>query len=87
MFVLLQASVAQLEQQLADCESDLVEEKIVSQERKHEAVQCQYQVDICSFILLITFFSFIFVALTWKIRVPPPDILIWKIKIIVVVVN
>ncbi|XP_038573672.1 outer dense fiber protein 2-like isoform X1 [Micropterus salmoides] len=40
----LKASVAQLEQQLADCESDLVEEKIVSQERKHEAVQCQYQV-------------------------------------------
>ncbi|XP_076601738.1 outer dense fiber protein 2-like isoform X3 [Chaetodon auriga] len=40
----LKASVAQLEQQLADCESALAEETVVSQERKHQAEQCQYQV-------------------------------------------
>ncbi|XP_070775004.1 outer dense fiber protein 2-like [Enoplosus armatus] len=40
----LKASVAQLEQQLADCESALVEEKVVSEERKHQAEQCRYQV-------------------------------------------
>lgn len=45
LFVWLQATVAQLERQLADCESALVEETVVSQERKHQAEQCQYQVD------------------------------------------
>ncbi|XP_070830797.1 outer dense fiber protein 2-like isoform X2 [Chaetodon trifascialis] len=40
----LKASVARLEQQLADCESALAEETVVSQERKHQAEQCQYQV-------------------------------------------
>ncbi|XP_029309715.1 LOW QUALITY PROTEIN: outer dense fiber protein 2-like [Cottoperca gobio] len=40
----LKASVAQLELQRADCESALIEEKIVSQERKHHAGLCQYQV-------------------------------------------
>ncbi|XP_067462308.1 outer dense fiber protein 2-like isoform X1 [Thunnus thynnus] len=40
----LKTSVDQLEQQLADCEAALVEEKIVSQKRKHEAEQSQYQV-------------------------------------------
>lgn len=55
-FVWLQASVAQLEQQLADCESELVEEKVASQEKKHQVEQSQYQVDICSLILLFTFY-------------------------------
>ncbi|XP_037643963.1 outer dense fiber protein 2-like isoform X1 [Sebastes umbrosus] len=40
----LKASVAQQEQQLADCESALIEEKIVSQEKKHQTGQSQYQV-------------------------------------------
>ncbi|XP_047446222.1 outer dense fiber protein 2-like isoform X1 [Mugil cephalus] len=40
----LKASVDQLEQHLADCESALVEEKIVSQEKKHQAEQFQCQV-------------------------------------------
>ncbi|KAM7400419.1 hypothetical protein PAMA_004892 [Pampus argenteus] len=40
----LKASVSQLEQQLADCEAALIEEKIVSQEQKHQAEQGQYQV-------------------------------------------
>ncbi|XP_027146235.1 outer dense fiber protein 2 isoform X2 [Larimichthys crocea] len=39
----LKATVAHLERQLADCESALVEETVVSQERKHQAEQCQYQ--------------------------------------------
>ncbi|XP_042285034.1 outer dense fiber protein 2-like isoform X1 [Thunnus maccoyii] len=43
----LKTSVDQLEQQLADCEAALVEEKIVSQKRKHEAEQSQYQVAEC----------------------------------------
>ncbi|XP_059199945.1 outer dense fiber protein 2-like [Centropristis striata] len=42
--VTLKASVAQLEQQLADCESNLIEEKIVSQESKHQAEQSQRQI-------------------------------------------
>lgn len=42
--LLSQESVAQLEQQLTECESALVEEKIVSQEKKHQAEQCHYQV-------------------------------------------
>lgn len=44
LFLYLQASVAQLEQQLADCESALVEEKTLSQERKHQTEQSQCQV-------------------------------------------
>uniref|UniRef100_A0A3Q3K8J0 Outer dense fiber protein 2-like n=1 Tax=Monopterus albus TaxID=43700 RepID=A0A3Q3K8J0_MONAL len=40
----LKASVAQLEQQLAECDSALVEEKVVSQEGKRQAERCQYQV-------------------------------------------
>ncbi|MEQ2172361.1 hypothetical protein GOODEAATRI_020273 [Goodea atripinnis] len=40
----MQASAARLEEQLADCESALVEEKTVSLERKHETKQYQYQV-------------------------------------------
>lgn len=40
----LQASVKKLEQQLADCESALVEEAVVSQERKLQAERAQYQV-------------------------------------------
>ncbi|CAB1437770.1 unnamed protein product [Pleuronectes platessa] len=40
----LEASVARLEQQLNDCESALVEEKLESQERKHQAEQFQCQV-------------------------------------------
>ncbi|XP_061587141.1 outer dense fiber protein 2-like isoform X3 [Cololabis saira] len=40
----LKVSVARLEQELADCESALVEEKIVSQDRTRQAEQCQYQV-------------------------------------------
>lgn len=40
----LQASVKKLEQQLADCESALVEETVVSQERKLQAERTQYQV-------------------------------------------
>ncbi|KAK7945489.1 hypothetical protein WMY93_001217 [Mugilogobius chulae] len=40
-----QTSVAQLEAQLADCEAALVEEKIVSQEKNHEAKQLQRQVE------------------------------------------
>lgn len=55
MTVCLQASVAELEQQLADCEAALVEETVVSQERKHQAEQHQLQVDICSLTLLISF--------------------------------
>uniref|UniRef100_A0A3B3BSN1 Outer dense fiber protein 2-like n=1 Tax=Oryzias melastigma TaxID=30732 RepID=A0A3B3BSN1_ORYME len=39
----LKASVTRLEQQLADCESALVEEKILSQEKKLEVEQCQFQ--------------------------------------------
>uniref|UniRef100_UPI0037E87FCD outer dense fiber protein 2-like n=1 Tax=Semicossyphus pulcher TaxID=241346 RepID=UPI0037E87FCD len=39
----LKALVAQLEQQLADSESALIEEKIVSQERKHQVEQCRSQ--------------------------------------------
>ena len=55
MFVWSQTYVAELEQQLADCESALVEEKVAAQERKHQTEQHQYQVDICSLILLFTF--------------------------------
>lgn len=40
----LQASVRKLEQQLADCESALVEETVVSQERKLQLERAQYQV-------------------------------------------
>lgn len=50
MFVCLQVSVAQLEQQLADCESAVVEEKFVSQERKQQAERSRCQVDICKLI-------------------------------------
>ncbi|XP_040027853.2 protein BCAP isoform X2 [Gasterosteus aculeatus] len=39
----LKASVAQLEQQLADCESALSEVKVVSEERKHQVGQEQLQ--------------------------------------------
>ncbi|KAG7454150.1 hypothetical protein JOB18_030326 [Solea senegalensis] len=39
----LKASVARLEQQLADCESAFVEERVLSEERKHQAEQSQYQ--------------------------------------------
>ncbi|XP_063741147.1 outer dense fiber protein 2-like isoform X1 [Eleginops maclovinus] len=39
----LKASVGQLEQQLAECESTLIEEKVLSQESKHQAAQCQHQ--------------------------------------------
>lgn len=54
--ILLQASVTKLEQQLADCESALVEETVVSQERKHQAERCQYQVAYsCSVIFPYTF--------------------------------
>lgn len=42
--VSLQASVSKLEQQLADCESALLEETVVSQERKLQAEHAQYQV-------------------------------------------
>lgn len=67
MFVWSQTYVAELEQQLADCESALVEEKVAAQERKHQTEQHQYQVDICSLILLFTFFIwFIFGNPTWK---------------------
>ncbi|XP_014906536.1 outer dense fiber protein 2-like isoform X1 [Poecilia latipinna] len=41
---ILKSSVAQLEEQLADCESALVEEKTISLEKKHEAEQCHFQV-------------------------------------------
>ncbi|XP_029687112.1 outer dense fiber protein 2 isoform X1 [Takifugu rubripes] len=41
---LLQASVSKLEQQLTDCESALVEETVVSQERKRQVELAQYQV-------------------------------------------
>uniref|UniRef100_A0A1A7X4F6 Outer dense fiber of sperm tails 2-like n=1 Tax=Iconisemion striatum TaxID=60296 RepID=A0A1A7X4F6_9TELE len=40
----LKASVARLEHQLTDCESALVEEKITSQEKKHQAERCQFQI-------------------------------------------
>ncbi|XP_041848546.1 outer dense fiber protein 2-like isoform X2 [Melanotaenia boesemani] len=40
----LKSSVARLEQQLIDCDSALIEEKIVCQERKQQAEQYQYQV-------------------------------------------
>ncbi|XP_053186070.1 outer dense fiber protein 2-like [Scomber japonicus] len=40
----LKTCVDQLEQQFADCEASLVEEKIVSEERKHQTEQSQYQV-------------------------------------------
>lgn len=49
-FVWLQVSVAQLEQQLADCEAELTEEKVVSQERKRQAEENQFQVNICFFV-------------------------------------
>ncbi|XP_041659663.1 outer dense fiber protein 2-like isoform X2 [Cheilinus undulatus] len=39
----LKASVAQLEQQLAEAESALIEEKIVSQEMKHQTEKHQFQ--------------------------------------------
>lgn len=42
--VFLQASVSKLEQQLTDCESALVEETVVSQERKRQVELAQYQV-------------------------------------------
>lgn len=46
-----------MEQQLADCESALVEETVVSQERKHEAERCQYQVAYtCSLIFPLYLF-------------------------------
>lgn len=38
--------MARLEQQLADCEAALVEEKAVCQEKKLEAEQCQHQVGL-----------------------------------------
>ncbi|KAM9845011.1 outer dense fiber protein 2-like [Aulostomus maculatus] len=43
----LKAAVARVEQQLTDCDAALVEEKILSQDRKHQAEQCQYQVAEC----------------------------------------
>lgn len=47
----LQASVGKLEQQLTDCESVLLEETVVSRERKLQAERAQYQVAcIYSFI-------------------------------------
>ncbi|XP_058502262.1 outer dense fiber protein 2-like [Solea solea] len=39
----LKASVARLEQQLADCESAFVEERVLSEERKHQAEQSRSQ--------------------------------------------
>ncbi|RVE61905.1 hypothetical protein OJAV_G00176470 [Oryzias javanicus] len=39
----LKTSVTRLQQQLADCESALVEEKILSQEKKLEVERCQFQ--------------------------------------------
>lgn len=54
----LQASVRKLEQQLADCESALVEETVVSQERKLQLERAQYQVAyIYSFIYKNTRFK------------------------------
>lgn len=47
----LQASARRLEQRLADCESTLVEETVVSQDRKLQVERAQYQVAcIYSFI-------------------------------------
>ncbi|XP_054889547.1 outer dense fiber protein 2-like isoform X1 [Poeciliopsis prolifica] len=40
----LKMSVAHLKEQLADCESALVEEKTISLEKKNEAEQCHFQV-------------------------------------------
>lgn len=56
-FVWLQESVARTEQQLADYEAALVEEKIVCQEKKRQAEQFQYQVDIFASILLFFIYS------------------------------
>ncbi|KAF3858112.1 hypothetical protein F7725_011313 [Dissostichus mawsoni] len=39
----LKVSVAKMEQQLAESESALIEEKVLSQESKHQAAQCQSQ--------------------------------------------
>lgn len=50
-FLSLQESVTKLELQLTDCESALVEETVVSQERKRQVELAQYQVAyICSLI-------------------------------------
>ncbi|MED6275852.1 hypothetical protein CHARACLAT_030728 [Characodon lateralis] len=43
-FLVAKASATRLEEQFADCESALVEEKTASLERKHETKQYQYQV-------------------------------------------
>lgn len=68
IFALLQASVSKLEQQLADCESALVKETVVSQEKKHEAERAQYQVtDTCSLIFLCALLFIFFRAPAWKI--------------------
>lgn len=53
----LQVSVAQLEQQLSDCEAALTEEKVVSHESKRQAEESQFQVDICFFSFL--YFSYL----------------------------
>lgn len=67
LFVWSQASVARLEQQLADCESALVEEKVVSEDRKHQAEQCQYQVDIIESLKALYCVSFLYFCwLAWK---------------------
>lgn len=60
----LQASVKKLEQQLADCESALVEESVVSQERKLQAERTQYQV---AHIYSLITWQFLF---TWLCFIP-----------------
>lgn len=71
IFVQLKASVADLEKQLAEYESALVEEMSVSQERKHQVERWQNQVaNICSLVFFHTFFFlFIFRPSTCKMKV------------------
>lgn len=57
----LKASVTDLEKQLAEHESALVEEMSLSQERKHQVERWQNQVaNICSLVFFHTFFFFVY---------------------------